>query len=187
MTEALAELVKLLPPPKAPEETGGDWQRIEAELGTALPDDYKEFISIYGTGGIVTQPELDILWILNPFSANSSKNLIRQVQGWSKFFLTLNKDSRPNYDLFPAPGGLLMWGICLDGDKLLWNMHGQRHQWGVETAEARGEDHFIYPDKTFAAFLLAIADRTLEGYSFGEGPCRFLTVEQVVEDRERAR
>ncbi len=186
-----AELSQTAPAAEGPEETGGDWQRVEGRVrhGTSRTTTKNSFRST-APAALSPNPQLDILWILNPFSAvNSSKNLIRQVQGWSKFFLAKDKDSRPNYDLFPASGGLLMWGICevSTATKLLWNMQGQPHQWGVETTEARGDDHFIYPDKTFAAFLLALADRTQEGYSFGEGPCRFLTVDQVVEDRERAK
>lgn len=32
-----------------------DWPAVEAELGTRLPSDYKEFMSVYGTGSVGTE------------------------------------------------------------------------------------------------------------------------------------
>jgi hypothetical protein len=52
MTPAIRKLTKILPPPSQPVEASGDWDEVERTLGTALPDDYKEFISLYGTGFI---------------------------------------------------------------------------------------------------------------------------------------
>jgi hypothetical protein len=37
MATALEELIQLLPPPKFPVDAVGDWERVEAQLGTALP------------------------------------------------------------------------------------------------------------------------------------------------------
>lgn len=38
------------------------WSKIETKLGTSLPEDYKNFIKTYGTGGID-----NFIWILTPF------------------------------------------------------------------------------------------------------------------------
>jgi hypothetical protein len=43
-----------MPPPERPSETptGSSWQPVEARLGLELPEDYKEFITRYGTGAV---------------------------------------------------------------------------------------------------------------------------------------
>ncbi len=186
MNDLLMSLTEILPPPESPEENRGDWDSAEARLGTLLPSDYKRFVGIYGTGGIVTEPNLDILWILNPFSENISKNLIDGALGLTEYFRSQDMSEWPKkYDVFPEPNGLLAWGQCLDGNTIFWRMRGPPDEWWIEYDETRGPDRFLYPDKTFITFLLALTQRKLQGVTFGYGPCRFLTVNQVREDRKR--
>jgi hypothetical protein len=52
MHPAVAELRRLVPPPAHPDGADGDWAACERELQLRLPEDYKEFISAYGSGTI---------------------------------------------------------------------------------------------------------------------------------------
>jgi hypothetical protein len=63
-----SELIRLLPAPSKPVDppTAATWARVEADLGTALPDDYKWFVETYGTGQIG-----EVLWIYNPSARQS--------------------------------------------------------------------------------------------------------------------
>jgi len=60
----LEELKKILIPPLKPFQTGdrNGWDELESSLGTLLPQ-YKDFISIYGTGAID-----NFIWVLTPFT-----------------------------------------------------------------------------------------------------------------------
>ena len=47
----IENLMKVVPPPEAPFEAfGGTRELIEGELRTALPQDYKDFVRLYGNG-----------------------------------------------------------------------------------------------------------------------------------------
>ena len=65
----LDTLLKVLPAPASPLETGHDdnWGRVEQALRIALPQDYKDYISTYGTGYLG-----GFIWGYNPFSEISS-------------------------------------------------------------------------------------------------------------------
>lgn len=62
--------------PAKPFNTEGvhGWKEIEDTIGTKFPSDYKQFISLYGTGGID-----DFLWILTPFVNDENVNLIANL------------------------------------------------------------------------------------------------------------
>ena len=69
----LERLRAIVPPPEAPVEAGSEdgWPKVEAALGTALPDDYKRFTQLYGSGKFD-----DFLWLFNPFTAGEDGNLL---------------------------------------------------------------------------------------------------------------
>ncbi len=50
----IENLVEIMSPPTNPVEVGNkkEWINIERKMRISFPDDYKEFISIYGTGCI---------------------------------------------------------------------------------------------------------------------------------------
>lgn len=134
-------LLKLMPPPTHPIETGTaeEWPKIEQALGIELPQDYKDFVSTYGTGQIS-----GIVWVYNPFSSNRYLNLANQAS--QRPITTLGilastgeelKVEYP-YPLYPEPDGLLRWGTTDNGDELYWQTTGDPNQWPVVTNEVRG-------------------------------------------------
>jgi hypothetical protein len=65
MSEALIELMSIVPPPLDPPAPGseGGWKAAEARLGITLPEDSKRLIGRYGTGWWRGR-----VLMLNPFS-----------------------------------------------------------------------------------------------------------------------
>jgi len=59
---ALHELIRVLPPPTHPHDTGSlaEWAAVESRLGIVFPSDYKDYIRAYGSGAV------DTFVILNP-------------------------------------------------------------------------------------------------------------------------
>jgi len=52
--DALDRLISILTPSAEPTfvPSATDWDRVEAELGTRLPGDFRRFVDIYGSGDI---------------------------------------------------------------------------------------------------------------------------------------
>ncbi len=120
---AIAELKELVPPPATPFEVGtlAQWREVEAELGTALPRDYRDFVFAYGSGLFA-----GLYRVYNPFAASEYIALVaqgRRVCGY-------NRESRRSYPerfpypYFPEPGGLLPWGNDENGNDYFWLTEG---------------------------------------------------------------
>jgi hypothetical protein len=131
---SLDSLLKLLPPPLNPGEvpTAEDWTAAERRLGK-LPADYKALVDRYGTG-IIDR----FLWVLNPASANSYLNLLRQNEPILNALKELREAGEPcPYALYPEPGGLLPFGKTDNGDALFWQTVGEPNKWPVVVNAAR--------------------------------------------------
>ncbi len=123
-------LKELLPFPANPSESGKgqDWGKISAYFGKPLPGDYMSFIDNYGSGEIGGW-----LTILNPFSGNSNLSFIEQFFGLLSS-ISLLKEEFPEtcpYPLMFEPGGLLPWGISIDGDIFCWATTGVSGKWSI--------------------------------------------------------
>jgi hypothetical protein len=128
-------LVNEIKPPKNPSETPaqGGWVPVEKRIGTLLPDDYKEFIELYGSGCIDK-----FLWVFNPFSLNENLNLERQLSIQARVLadLKLYGEVIP-YKTFPDKGGILPFGVTENGDVLFWRTEGMPNDWSVVVNDAR--------------------------------------------------
>lgn len=126
----LEKLQKILLPGNQVFETGSqnDWEQPEGKLNIKLPDDYKKYINIYGSGVID-----DFLWVLNPFCKNENINLLHQ----SKELLEACKELRQEfpefftYNIFPEKNGLLPWGLTDNGDELYWKTDIDLNKWEI--------------------------------------------------------
>ena len=139
---SVGELSVIVVPPPAPVESHGSWPAVEARLGIGLPQDFKDYIEVYGTGCID-----EFVWVLNPFSANrhlsffdrgtAALDALRELQ-------LAHPDVEVRDPLFPAPGGLLPWGLTDNGDVLSWATIGSPDDWSVvinASRDARLERH----------------------------------------------
>lgn len=122
----IERLIEVVPPPAAPFEAfSGPWEPIEAELGTVLPQDYKDFVRLYGSGYF-----MQFLGICVPRSRNPNVRLESQAQVVCDTFVDFDREELP-YPLWPNPGGLLPFGGTDNGDELFWLPRGAPADWGV--------------------------------------------------------
>lgn len=130
------DLIGLAPPPEWRIDAGspGAWADVERTLGTALPDDYKLIINVYGSGNFN-----DLFFLFHPFdSQGESGNLINQALRRDCFGLSyldhyeeirsISPDSCP-FATFPEPGGLLPMGGTMNGGSAFWLTEGGPDDW----------------------------------------------------------
>jgi SMI1-KNR4 cell-wall len=156
---SLKALMQLMRPPAGPSETpsGDEWQSVEARLGMELPEDYKEFVTRYGTGAVDS-----FLWILNPFSQNDNLNLISQARtrlDAQRQFSEETGTTSP-YALYPNANGLFPWGVTDNGDVLYWLCKGSPSSWSIVACDSRSSRWREFRLST-AEFLVALLTRRL--------------------------
>jgi hypothetical protein len=167
---SIESLLNVMPPPTAPIESGNkkEWSSIEASIGTTLPEDFKEYINLYGTGKI-----LRFLWPFNPFSKNDNLNLGMQ--------LTLQLDALRElkdefgfeecpYPLYPEPEGLLPWGVTDNGDVLFWLTDGIPENWPIIVNEGRVAVYERY-DESMTSFLSKLLSKNIISKIFPDDLC----------------
>jgi hypothetical protein len=138
-------------------ETSGDWTVIEAELGSPLPQDYKDFIATYGTGAIGDMP----IRIFSPFP-QSEYYLLNWREVVFEYYRGLYDDPKDiPYPLHPSPGGLLPWGYTGNGDYLQWRTKGAPDKWDIVTWYT---DFHHFPKRTMTTFLIDIFEGRLDDH-----------------------
>ena len=99
--EMLRQLFALVPAPEQPVATDSehiDWESVEGQLGTRLPEDYKAIIDRYGSGDFC-----DVLTLLNPFCEREDLNLLAEVGPEPELYgAMLGRTVRANSAFFPS-------------------------------------------------------------------------------------
>jgi hypothetical protein len=146
-------LIGAVPPPVAPWEAfSGPWGPVEAELGTRLPADYKDFARVYGRGYFMEFLGVDI-----PRASNRHCRLETKVRLISDSFA----DHIADYDELPCPlwpdtEGLLAFGQTDNGHYLLWVTCGEPDEWCVAVWHPR-DASFEELDCGLTDFLAGLA------------------------------
>ncbi len=137
----LRRLVELIQPPQFPIATGSPeaWTHMEHEHGIVIPDDYKEYIGVYGAGAFYGFFE-----VLSPFS--NRNGLFSEHARYRELYRPLVKE----YALFPDRGGLLAVGGNDNGDVLFWLTEGNPEQWPLVFTDFWDFERF---DKGLCDFL----------------------------------
>jgi hypothetical protein len=144
----IENLVKVLPPPEAPISAfAGPWMWIEKVIGTALPQDYKDFTRLYGFGTF-----LEFFGVYSPVCRSPHVRLEPQILAMRGF--TSQLDDSP-YSMWPKPGGLLPCGVSDFGDYLFWRTDGPPQSWRV-VFWGRGMCEFEAFDCDLTDFLAGI-------------------------------
>ncbi len=156
---SIDRLKQLLPPPVAPIELGqpDEWLAVEQRLGIALPADYKDYITSFGTGYLGK-----FLWIFSPFARKTTLNLECQIRVRLDALREIKRQF-PNdvpFKAFPESGGLLPCGATGNGDCLYWLTEGAPEKWPILVNESRGPDwvRFAMP---LTAFLVGVLRRDI--------------------------
>jgi hypothetical protein len=150
-------LTKVVPPPAAPDEPfSGLWGPLERDLGTPLPQDYKDFCRVYGSGHF-----MNFLNVYTPGTWSPHVRLGQQVHVFRQYELDpllgdMRADELPPYAFWPDPGGLIVCGSTDWGDNIFWLPSGPPDKWGIVVA-ARGQWRFEAFDGDLTNFLTRVA------------------------------
>ena len=158
-------LAKVVPPPVRPSEAfGGPWEAVEAEVGTALPKDYKEFVRLYGHGEFMEFLGVHVPRCRSPYVRFESE--IRVVGD------VFAEDEDLPYAFWPSPGGLLVFGKTDFGDYLFWLTSGPPDTWRV-VVWGRGLQEFEAFECGLTDFLAGLATGEINPQDFPQDmlPC----------------
>jgi hypothetical protein len=162
---SVKELCAILSFPDSPVENDGAWQKIEDELGISFPDDYKQFIDIFGTAYIG-----NFIYVLNPFAENRNFNFSEQhimiLEAFREIGSFFGGEKFP-YPLYPDKGGLLPWGFSINGDHLFWFAQGEPQEWTIAVDESRGASFETYND-SMSSFLVKLLKKEIQSEILGD-------------------
>ena len=152
----LERLRSIVPPPAEPLEAGAadQWPRVEGELGTALPEDFKRFTELYGSGTFD-----EFLYLLNPFAADPAGNLLAARDTMLKGYAETRAKFPDRLPIppWPEPGGLLPLGRTDNANELYWLTGDEPSAWPVVAFTGRSTQHEVHhhPVTDFLALLLS--------------------------------
>ncbi|WP_031068928.1 SMI1/KNR4 family protein [Streptomyces sp. NRRL WC-3742] len=154
---ALEAAVPSLAELRLPEPERIDWQAVESELGTGLPQDYKLLCALY--------PRVvlgDFLSLSGPLPggerawAREMDDTLETVEEWCAE-ANLAVPLRP----YPAPGGLLPWAGTYEGDLFLWSTSADGPQAWTVTVASRSSVWWHYTGG-IVQFLADLASGAVE-------------------------
>jgi hypothetical protein len=162
-------LLKVVPPPAEPFEAfTGPWEPTEDDLGTALPQDYKDFVRLYGSGYF-----MEFLGIHVPRTRNYNTWLNGQVRVVTSAFK--DWDDLLPYPMWPDPEGLIPFGGTDNGHQLFWLRRGPPEAWGVVIYDRWSLFEFETFDCDLTGFLAGLATGDVKPNAFpGLLPCEHL-------------
>jgi hypothetical protein len=150
-----AERLRVITGAEPAEHPAVDWAATEAALGTALPEDYKEIVDLFGPGGF--DEYLDLI-----VPGGSGTDLVR----FSEIDAAHSVSLWAPYPVYPARNGLLRWGTSEYELDLVWQTGAaDPADWPVLVREAPGEEWRRF-DCGMGEFLA----RLLTDVSFGFPP-----------------
>jgi SMI1-KNR4 cell-wall len=155
-------LSKIMPSPTNPIDADGSWVHVEEVLGVKLPDDFKDFIRVYGSGTIN-----HFISVLSPFSKRPTLNLLDQSKRQLDVLRELHDDfgEKNQYALYPAPGGLLPVAMTDNGDVIHWLTSGGPADWTIVVNESRSADYQRF-GCNLTTFLEGVLNRTMVSRAF---------------------
>lgn len=161
----IGNLIKVVPPPAEPFEAFlGTWELIEGNLGTPLPQDYKDFVRLYGSGYF-----LEFLRVKVPRSRNPNVRLETYIPRFCRELRALDDLPHPAW---PAEGGMIPFGSTDNGDYLLWIARGAPDDWPVAIWNVRdGDFEVIECDLTDFLAGLASGEIATEMFPSDLLPC----------------
>jgi hypothetical protein len=164
---SIQALLEVVAAPAEPFEAfAGPWDTLEAELGTPLPQDYKDFARIFGSGYF-----MEYLGVSIPRSQNPYTRFETEIGVICKTFAEF-EDAELRHPMWPLAGGLIPFGGTDNGDYLFWLSEGVPENWRVVVWD-RGMQEFEVLDLGLTDFLAGLATNDLAPKGFPESllPC----------------
>lgn len=141
-----------MPPPSQPFHATGDWVAIERELGTPLPEDYKQFIATYGQGMICKS-----LWIDDYLALGTGETVWDVIRTYLAQFSDIQKIGVAiPYSVFPQPAGLLPIGGIENGGAINWLTGGPPSEWDVVVWDSDSDDFHRAEGHGLVSFLVEL-------------------------------
>lgn len=166
----IQDLLAVVPPAVKADLGPVEWDRVERELGSSVPEDYKELVSLYGPGCYSR-----FIHVYQPLNDLDSIDLGKQARDslWALRYMDEEGEDMP-YRL-DDPAELLSFGRTDNGDVLFWHRVtlDSPDSWTVVVKEPRGEEWFQY-DGGMTSFLADALSRRIDVPIF---PRRFPSVE----------
>lgn len=158
MRRTIQEITKLLNPPGEPGGLDRSWAEVEREIGLHLPDDYKQFIDLYGTGTLSSAEGWLNVWNFRDASLFTPP-LLDCVNGSSSvagyYRHRVNTSGYPcPYPIYPDPGGLFWFATCVDVHYLNWLTIGPPNRWNIVYYFSDGIEFTHLVDESFGSCLL---------------------------------
>ena len=147
------QLTRIVPPPA--ERGPRAWPEVEARLGTALPEDFKDLVDTYG-GGVFDET----IWVLEPDCADRDYDLLAMKEERAEVLARLweiGPEPRP-VQLEAAGAGLLPFAyIEGTGAYLYWltSKDGRPEDWTVLANAGRGPEWEHHPVQS-TQFILSV-------------------------------
>ncbi|MFI5915763.1 SMI1/KNR4 family protein [Dactylosporangium sp. NPDC051541] len=152
MSDDVRKLSEVVPPPEG-RRPDVDWPAVFAALGTELPRDYRQLISVYGGGQFD-----DHLYLLEPSSSRSGYDIARLQEERSQALDEIWKDGEPKPRQLEDGARLIVWATTDDGQCVYWLVRpGQSaDDWTLLLQEGRGPqwEHFAMGCASFLAATL---------------------------------
>jgi hypothetical protein len=137
------KILQLIPPPASTlyKVTDQSFLEVEKQYKIVFPNDYKEILSIYGSGTFC-----DTLYIASPFGTNSLfDSHFKRIE----FYHTMLKgfpvqEDKPRFPIFPEPGGLLEIGGDDNANVLMWKIDYTHNTWPLYFFDDYMLDETVY-------------------------------------------
>jgi hypothetical protein len=129
---SVEKLLTLVSPPASTinPPTDADWADAEKELGTALPDEYKDLVTIYGEGYFT---ELCV-WLYAPKHTEKQFRLVAKNSSFREAYRDGQSAPGSTYSpIFPDDDGYLFVGECAARTLFGYRPSGEPNEWQVLT------------------------------------------------------
>jgi hypothetical protein len=147
----ITNIKDIMLPPSVPVELPDFdvWDNVEATLAISLPEEYKAFVSTYGSGSIN-----EFIWIFNPAAKNENIEFLRQIQVRLGAIAELKANGeRFPYELYPTENGIIPFAATDNGDVFFWKMARNEESWTIVINEGRSPNCEEY-ELSWSNFLM---------------------------------
>lgn len=161
---SIERLTEVVPPPASKGDWSAKaWAQIEAELGTSLPRDFRDFGRLYGSGCFLNYMAIEV-----PRASDNGAFFKVRI---SEICDGFRRAEREGYDFWPSPGGLLPFASTGNAEYLFWLPRGAPEDWPV-LVWGRDSGFEVF-DCGFTDFLVGLATGEIAPVDFSDEllPC----------------